>query len=253
LPIGKKGLSLWITNLSGIAISNSSTLDGATYLNTYDNGITNAMTVLCWAKGVPGGWNPWVSKYGEGPGWQLRVNGGNTPCWTVRGTGGNDDMTSTIGGIDGNWHFYAGTYDAVSSNRNLYVDGVLAAQETNNALYTMSPASHLTIGAKDGAAGNGFGNYYNGEIYGVRIYNVALTPDQVNSFLTWAAPGVPSFSGGAAAASTGPAGSQLVLTWNSGFLFEAPTVTGPWTPTGATSPYTNITTNAQMFFRLVNP
>ena len=41
--------------------------------------ITNAMTVMFWAKGVPGRWNPWVSKYGEGPGWQLRVNAALAP------------------------------------------------------------------------------------------------------------------------------------------------------------------------------
>ena len=64
-------------------------------------------------EGLPGGWNPWVSKYGEnGYGWQLRVNAANPeqPTWTIRGTGGNEDMNKYGSTDDGFWHFYAGTY-----------------------------------------------------------------------------------------------------------------------------------------------
>ncbi|MGA2557808.1 MAG: LamG domain-containing protein, partial [Verrucomicrobiota bacterium] len=218
--------------------------------------ITNSFTVMCWAKGNLGSWQAFVTKGGDfGTGWALREGGsGGIACWTLRATGGNEDMQGSISHTDGKWHFYAGTFDVPSSNRSLYVDGVLEVQQTNQVEYADS-GGHLTFGTEDRTPGNNFGNngYFTGELYGVRIYSVALTPAQLNSFMTWAAPGVPAFSGGAAAASTGPAGSQLVLTWNSGFLFQAPSVMGPWTPTGATSPYTNITTNAQMFFRLVNP
>jgi len=48
--------------------------------------------------------------------------------------------------------------------------------------------------------------------------------------------------------------NELVLSWtNAGFnLQTAPTVTGPFTNIlGATSPYTNVTTSAQQFFRLI--
>ena len=48
--------------------------------------------------------------------------------------------------------------------------------------------------------------------------------------------------------------NQLVLSWtNAGFnLQSAPAVTGPFTNLlGATSPYTNATTSAQQFFRLI--
>jgi len=47
--------------------------------------------------------------------------------------------------------------------------------------------------------------------------------------------------------------NQLVLSWtNAGFnLQTAPAVTGPFTNIlGATSPYTNLTTSVQQFFRL---
>ncbi|HXS68515.1 MAG TPA: LamG-like jellyroll fold domain-containing protein, partial [Candidatus Polarisedimenticolia bacterium] len=78
VPPGKSGQSLFLYNGdTGLAISNSSTLD-ASYDDTYDNRIDNTITVACWAKGWPGNWNPFVSKYGEttpspSGGWQLRA------------------------------------------------------------------------------------------------------------------------------------------------------------------------------------
>ncbi|HEX7577363.1 MAG TPA: LamG domain-containing protein [Verrucomicrobiae bacterium] len=245
-PGAPAGLSLSLNGASAIVISNSSTLD-LSYINTFDDTInTNGMTVVSWAKGLPGGWNPWVSKYGEnGVGWQLRVNGsGNTPCWTIRGTGGNEDMSSTIGSVDSNWHFYAGTYSPVTGIRNLYVDGVLAATQTGQGPLNPSTASRLVIGARDNG-GDNVGNYFTGKIYGVRIYNTALSEAQVNSFIR----SVPVFVGQPVLN-----GNKLVLTWAGGSLLQATNVTGPWTPTGATAPYTNIISAApKMFFRLSNP
>ena len=55
-------------------------------------------------------------------GWQLRVNNaGPNAAWTIRGTGGNEDMTSSFGSNDGNWHHYAGTYSRSTGVRSLYV------------------------------------------------------------------------------------------------------------------------------------
>jgi len=46
-------------------------------------------------------------------------------------------------------------------------------------------------------------------------------------------------------------GGSLVLTWNSGVLLEATSLLGPWTTNvGATSPFTNSTTGAEMFYRI---
>jgi hypothetical protein len=248
VPPGITGQSLWLYNGdTGIAINNSSTLD-ASYTNTFDDTInTNGMTVVFWAKGLPGGWSPWVTKFGEsGQGWQLRVNGdGATPCWTIRGPGG-DDMSSTIGKSDGTWHYYAGTYDPIAGVRNLYVDGVLAATESGQGALNPATDSHVVIGARD-SGGNNFGAFFTGEIYGVQIYDAALTEAQVNYPLL--PPAGPAFS-------SPPVlnGNNLVITWTGGSLLQATNLTGPWTPTGATSPFTNnVTTYPQMFYRVSNP
>ena len=175
VPPGQTGVALYLNGTTAIAISNSSTLD-ASYTNTFDDTIHNAMTVAFWAKGFPGAWNPWVSKYGEsGLGWQMRINNtGPFACWTIRGTGGNEDMTSSVGSNDGKWHSYVGTYNSQTGIRKLYVDGVLAAEESSNGAYNLAPSEHLVIGGRDSPPGNSFGRYYRGLIYDVRIYNTAL-------------------------------------------------------------------------------
>ena len=249
VPPGMSGQSLSLPNGDcAIAISNSSTADGS-YTNTFDDTInTNGMTVAFWAKGIPGGWNPWVSKYGEsGQGWQLRVNNGGIPCWTMRGPGG-DDMTSTLGNNDGGWHNYAGTYDPIAGVRNLYVDGVLAATESGQGALGDASSSHIAIGARD-AGGNNFQSYFTGKIYGVQIFDAALTEAQVNYLLLPKVVPVPVFSDRPVLH-----GNNLVITWGVGSLLQATNVTGPWTPTGATSPFTNdITTHPRMFYKLSNP
>ena len=206
------GSSLSLNGTVGIAITNSSTLDGA-YTNTYDDTIsTNGMTVTVWAKGLPGAWNPWVSKYGEsGAGWQLRVNASaNTPCWTVRGTGGVEDMSSVNGSVDTGWHFYAGTYNPVTGNRTLYVDGVLAASQTGQGPMNMSTASHLALGTRD-AGGNVFGNYFTGKLYGAQIYNTELSQAQVNSLIPTSFPLVGTGNAGAQPASRQWQSSRAVV------------------------------------------
>jgi hypothetical protein len=247
LPAGN---SLTLNGALAIAITNSSTLDAA-YTNTFDDVIaTNGMTVTIWAKGLPGQWNPWISKFGEsGAGWQLRVDASaNTPCWTLRATGGVEDMSSTRGRVDTNWHFYAGSYSPVTGNRTLYVDGVLAATQAGQGPFNGSPASHLTLGGRDGG-GNLFGNYFSGKLYGARIYNTELSQAQINSLIPPSYP-TPVFSKPIIS------GNQLVLQWSVGTLLQSTNVTGPYTPTaGATSPFTNdITTSGpQMFYRVTVP
>ena len=259
VPQGAAGKSLQLNGNTAIAIANSSTND-AGYTNTYDDTIHSAMTVVCWAKGTPGGWNPWVSKYGEGPGWQLRINNSSDPCWTIRGTGGTEDMaTSANTPTDGNWHFYCGTYDVATGVRNLYVDGNLAASQTGQGAYNMAPAERVTIGGKDQPpsdtthlAGN-FTGYFTGEIYGVRIYNIALSGAQQASFVPKPALPAPAFSV-KPVVTTGSKGKQFVLTWSYGTLLQATNIAGPWTTNTATQPYTVIISNAPaMFFKLSNP
>jgi hypothetical protein len=99
---------------------------------------------------------------------------------------------------------------------------------------------------------------FNGSIAGVALYNTALSESQLQAMFA-AGVGVtasfpPAFMGNPVI-TTGPNGSQFVLTWSFGTLLQATNAAGPWTPTGATSPYTNLInmTAPSMFYKLSNP
>ena len=49
------------------------------------------------------------------------------------------------------------------------------------------------------------------------------------------------------------AGTNLTLSWPQGTLLQAPTVNGPWTTNGASSPYTTPMTNPQQYYRVILP
>ncbi len=118
------------------------------------------------------------------------------------------------------------------------------------------------IGAKDSGGlnmnnnvANNFGNYLTGKIYDVRIYNYALNQSQIGAVAVT----TPFFGGSKPAApqiipdASGFNGQAMVLTWPYGSLLWATNLTGPWTPSGLTPPYTNLLNQPQMFFKLSNP
>ncbi len=192
VPTGKSGQSLYLFNGdTALSISNSATGD-ATYDNTFDDVINNQFSVMFWAKGMPPAWSPWVSKGGDGgSGWQVRAVGDtNYSAFTIRGTGGTNTMGSGVEDLtatgsptgDGNWHLYAGTYDALTGERNFYVDGVLAGSEIGNVKYPLAADRHLCIGAREDTA-NTPASFATTEIFNVNIYNYAISLGQIQTEL----------------------------------------------------------------------
>ena len=189
--------------------------------------------------------------------------------WTVRdnnagllslGNNGGDDMESSIASNDGEWHHYAGTFSAFTGERDLYVDGVLAARETGNVPYYPAVTEHLVIGAKDSYSTTppAYGNYFTGKIYDVRVYNYALTPSEVvtaenSDYVTPVLVTSEITLSTNSTAGKGYYGGKFVLTFNAKWLYGSTSIDGPWTVVATSSPYTNIMTNQQMFFRLDNP
>jgi hypothetical protein len=92
---------------------------------------------------------------------------------------------------------------------------------------------------------------------GVALYNTALSESQLQAMFGAAVGMTGSFPPvfiGNPVITTGPNGSQFVLTWSFGTLLQATNVLGPWTTNPATSPYTVIVSNApQQFYKLTNP
>jgi hypothetical protein len=256
VPPGKSGSSLNLFGGTSMGISNSTSYD-AGYVNTFDDGLANSFTVMTWAKGQPGVWNPFVSKNGETEGWQLRRSAGANAVFTIR-NGGTPDPAGAAGGTgaDGAWHHYAGTYDSVTGIRTLYVDGIVQNVLTGDAPYILSPGSKLVLGGKSEVTNTivGNANFTGGSLYDVRIYNTALSYAQV-AYIA-APPPPPASSQPITLSVSGGNPPQLTLSWGSGGkLLQSQNVFGPWvTNQAATSPYTvPATNNPALFFRVLYP
>ncbi len=75
---------------------------------------------------------------------------------------------------DGQWHRIGLVWDG--SRRTLYVDGVVAAQDTQTA--PAGSANGLFFGC---GKAMGAGTFWSGLIDDVRIYNVALSADKIKA------------------------------------------------------------------------
>ena len=100
----------------------------------------------------------WLNQNGEGV--------GKPSFWVGDGPWLNADIVVN----DGQWHHIAGTYDGATSK--IYVDGVLL----NNASLTenLSSSNVLQIGGSSYC-----GNYFNGNIDEVKIWNYALDNQEI--------------------------------------------------------------------------
>jgi len=100
----------------------------------------------------------------------------------------NDGSTSgvAIAGVqDGNWHHVFMTWKKNTTNGfKVYVDGSLSAQRnsSNNSL-SLSPIDFPTIGRYNGASP---GEYTNGTVDDVRIYNIEKTAVDVTAIYNYA-------------------------------------------------------------------
>jgi hypothetical protein len=78
--------------------------------------------------------------------------------------------------IDDQWHHIAATYDKKA--QKFYKDGKLIANKPNAADMNINPKP-IIIGAADGTT-----RYFNGRMDDVRIYNKALSEDEVKKSMT---------------------------------------------------------------------
>jgi hypothetical protein len=189
MPADFTGQSLDLTaGTVGVQVANSATGD-AGYQPTFDTVIAAKFTVAFWAKGMPGEWAGWVTKDGEGAGWQLRRMG-NDPFagFTIRGIGGDPDgWGSGINVNDGNWHHYVGIWDQVAGTRTLYVDGVFShvVYTTPNQAMSLAPGAHLLFGGREnGSASLDGGRWVSCLLFDVRIYNAPVSEFRIQSLLT---------------------------------------------------------------------
>lgn len=205
---GTIGGATWTT--SG-KYGNALVFDGTSSLVTVNNSATlqlsNAMTLEAWVNPstVSGAWRDVIYKgndnyYLEG------TSTGSKSAPAVGGTFGTADVVLFgTAALPGNtWTHLAATYDGTTTR--LYVNGTQVANQTQTGAITAS-LNPLQIGGD-----SIYGQYFQGTIDEVRIYNLALTATQIQSDMNTALKDIPAPPGDLMA--TVVNFTQVNLSWN---------------------------------------
>jgi hypothetical protein len=141
----------------------------------------DAMTVGAWinVRSVPDEWRAIVCKGDDA--WRISLNGATTAIqYSIAGYGTRPafsvDGTTQVG-FD-SWHYVCGTYDTIEGAK-LYIDGELEgtlADLTGISVNTFN----VTIGANEGDTGWKPYRLFDGQIDEVRIYDRALSVDEIS-------------------------------------------------------------------------
>ncbi len=92
---------------------------------------------------------------------------------------------------DDKWHHAVGVYDNTTRTHQLYVDGILRAQDTMPVDYPSFDSVDFGIG-NTASSGYNHAGYFKGQLDDIRIYNRTLSPFEVqNLYQTEALPPVP--------------------------------------------------------------
>jgi len=142
---------------------------------------TQAITVIVWAKSNTENWNKSGMLVSKRNAYILHPwEGGRYIAFFIhdgidwRSSGNYFVPDLTI------WHLYTGTYDSVTGELRLYVDGILRREYT--LFVTINPdTGSMFIGWDDGVPGR----YLNGFIGSVRLYNEAKSESWIKKFYNY--------------------------------------------------------------------
>ena len=207
--------------------------------------LTNAMTTVAWVNLVSLPNFSGLLGHGDAS-WRMSIASSGQPG-ANDGSSAAGDATDPGNINDGNWHMIAYVYTGVPGNNNngsLYVDGVLAANNT----VTITPGGDNLDVWIGGSPDYGTSRLLNAKIAHAAIFNQALTASQIQDLYTgtYAVP---------VNLTVTHSGSNVVLDWPAGLLLQASAFSGPWTTnSSAVSPYTVPIISGNQFFRVqVNP
>ena len=171
------------------AVSFDGTNDYVTMGNVTSMNALSAMTVSAWIKSSSAGANPSESHIvnksncsgasTDGPfelGVSMFVTGKAqfVPYKNGAGVIGNASNASITNVDDGKWHFLTGQWDG-AGNVLLWVDGILETTYASSAGALNNTTKVVAVG--DCAAGGGY--FYHGAIDDVRVYNRALSAQEI--------------------------------------------------------------------------
>jgi len=231
------------TNASFGSPSLAAGFDGATAYVDIPEGpfdITNAITTMAWVQIA--NFTTFDGIFGHGDtSWRMTLNPTGNPG-ANDGNVGSADATSPTAIVDNNWHFLVYTFTgdfSKANNGSLYVDGALVAHDT---IALKPPGNGLDVWIA-GAPDYGTGRLLPGNIAHAAIFAQALSAADVQAL--FASQVILDIT---------RSGSNVVLTWSSGTLLQAPSLLGPWTTnSAATSPFTTAATNTAEFYKIQVP
>lgn len=150
--------------------------------------ISGSFTLAAWVKseGVPSGSGATIiAKWGQNIhtdayALSLRNDGGLSPNGAV-GVWGNCECSAFTGGSMATnvWYHVAMTYDSANGDNRLYINGQLAA--SRNRYGGTTPSDRPVQIGREGTSAN---RYFNGLIDEVRVYNRAITMDEIWTIYT---------------------------------------------------------------------
>lgn len=173
----------WIDGKLGKALDFDGVNDYVNVSNSSSLNITSAITISMWVRHDSSTYKTWETLIAKGDSaYRLHLCGGAGSClvgatlnaftFGLTGPSGTDDLGTTIVPNVGQWYHVVGTYDG--SVQRIYVDGIeRATQSRSGSISTNSLA--LGIAENTQTAGR----WWDGPIDEVRIYNRALSADEV--------------------------------------------------------------------------
>lgn len=183
-PAGNNGTNYGATVVKG-QVGNAFEFDGNDYVDLgtqLTQGFTT-MTVAAWIRTSAGGDRVIVERgvWNDDDGFALFVDIFGRATWGHWGDNGanNAIVSSTVSVRDGTWHHVAGTLEPVGSEYKytLYIDGAFNKSNTSYRAVTAS-TEPTGIGRRIPTSNN---YYFDGRIDEVRIYDRALSADEVES------------------------------------------------------------------------
>ena len=150
----------------------------------YSSNSIDELSVEAWIRTTDAG-NQIIASFDRSDYWRLGINGegaGNGQvCWNLRTSAGILDFGSSSRVDDGNWHHVVGTYNAGLAS--IYIDGELDATATRGVTVGSGTTRYGFIGTGSEASSyngsRGPNRYFDGEIEELRIWDKALTINEI--------------------------------------------------------------------------
>jgi len=188
------GSPTWVSGQNAAVGSGAVALEGGDYISAADDPVFDfggSVTISAWLRTGNGAGTATV--IGKGDAWRLAVEADGRLRLAFGGLSAGGEMRGVRNVADNKWHQVAAVYDRDREQSTLYVDGQIDSAGFASGWIAANDCE-IRIGG-DSSSG---ADWWNGSIDDVRIYNCALTVQQIFSRITWhvdAANGRDTFSG----------------------------------------------------------